>query len=179
MVRHFSIAFQLLLLAACAGPTDRDDASAAASPEAAAPPARISLRDYRSGMYFALARGSAEERLAFYSEKRENAATKVPDPDLFAAMLQLFDHEGLSKIAEEGPAPAVEKVGTKAIEIREGDRIRHVVRMPGMTDTKGFDEYVLAFSEAYNQTYALQSVDESEEFRFEPAKSSTGKGSKD
>jgi len=178
MLRHFSAAFQLLLFAACASPADRNEAIAA-SPDASAPPARISLRDYRSGQYFALARGSAEERLAFYSEKRENAATKVPDPDLFKAMLKLFDDEGLSKIAEEGPAPAVDKQGTKAIEIREGDRVRHVVRTQGLADIKAFDEYVLAFSEVYNRTYALQSVDESEEFHFEPAKSSSGKGSKD
>jgi hypothetical protein len=180
MPRLLPIVILFALSTACAGPAHTGDGSPGAS-DVALTAARISLRDYRTGTYFALARGSEEERLALYSEKRENAATKVPDADFFQGLLDLFEKDGLAKVAQNGPAPAVDEQGTKALEIREGDRIRHVVRRPGMSDNerKAFDEYVLGFSEVYNHTYALQSVDsQNQEFHFEPVKSASDKGSK-
>ncbi len=174
MLRFPMIALVACLAGACAGPRTSRDSTESLAATAPAEPARISLRDYRTGVYLALMSGSDEERIEYYSNMRDDAVTKVQDPEILAAMIQVFDDEGLGSLAQSGPAPAVGGDATKALEVRQGDRIRHLVRRPDMKreDTLVFDEYVMGFQAVYNETYALQAVDStSTEFRLEPVKS--------
>lgn len=166
------LSFVLCLFAACASPSSSK--SSATSP-AAGEVLRISLRDYRKGSYFALVSGDEETRVDYYSEQRDEAATKVQTYEVMNALFQVFEDRGLAALSQVGQAPALEAGATKALELRRGEVVKHLVRRPGMkdADARAFEEYVMAFIEVYQQTYALQSVEGDEQsFRFEPAKSS-------
>ena len=174
MLRFLTIAIVSCLAGACAGPGGSESASADPSIPVSLEVTRISVRDYRTGVFLALLSGSDEERIEFYSEKRDDAVTKVQDPEILAAMIQWFDDKGPGKLTVDGLAPAVGSGATKAIEVRQGERVRHVVRRPDMppADAARFDEFVYNFQVLYNETYALQSVDsQSTDFRLEPVRS--------
>lgn len=164
----------LALAGSCAGPGRSDRPGSVTSAADLAEPARIGLRDYRTGVYLALQSGTDEERIEFYSTQRDDAVTKVQDPEVLAAMIEYIDDTRLGELAQEGPAPAVGGQATKALEVRQGERIRFILRRPDMpaSDAKAFDEYVAGFQAVYNETYALQAVDGTNtDFRFEPVKS--------
>jgi hypothetical protein len=123
----------------------------------------VTVRDYRSKLSFSLVGGSDEERVSFYSKKRDDASTKIQTPEIMEELVSFFRKQGLEKRASSGTAPVTTSTATKCIEVRDGDGVRHLLRTPQMPAdvANAFEQYVQAFLIVYQETYALQSVEDS------------------
>ena len=163
MLRYLSIGSLLagLLLAALGGLGAC--ASSTVAGDDASSPRRVTVRDYRSRLTFTLRSGDDRERVDYYSERRDDASTKIQSPDILAGLLELFEKQGLGKHAGQGPAPATTNSATKCIEIHDARGTRHVMRQGDMGPevARAFEDYVRAFLAIYQDTYALQNVDDS------------------
>lgn len=132
-------------------------------------PMRVELRDFQSDQTFALVSGTSEERLEYYSEQRDTAATKVQTNEVMEALLEYFAANGFEEMAIEGQVAAAPGTASKSIEVSSASGTRHALRRDGMTveDARAFLKCMQAFLELYGHTFALQSVESKADFDFQ------------
>jgi len=135
---------------------------------------RVELRDYRSGENFVLVSGDDEERLKYYSERRDDASTKFQTAEIMNALLKHFDKNHLDSISVPGSAsPYAQGASgaTKSLQVTRGGETRHALRLASMRaeDARDFHHCVEGFLAVYTNTYALQSVESETSIEFEAA----------
>lgn len=165
----------LLLLCvtiACAGPST----SSAAPLEG---PARVTFRDYRSAQHLALVDAGHTDRVALYSDKRNDAALKVASDDIMSALVEFIESSDFAQYARPGAAPGGGNEWAQSIEVSAGGTTRHILARKNIQagHAATFREVRDAFLATYNNIFQLQAIDaEPGDQVFKRPESSSKKG---
>jgi len=117
----------------------------------------VTLFDYAEGRRFSLASESHTDRVAYYSQPRDDAGLKIQADEVVAALVDQMERRGFRRFATEGRAPASGgAVVTRALEIeRGGQRSAWIVGKGSEADERR------AFFEAMNEFFQLYNISQS------------------
>lgn len=151
----------LVLLLACSACTSGPAASGSGSPT------RLLLRDYRTMQEFEIVNDAYDDRIAFYSQKRNRGQTmrKFQSDGELNGMLGFLDDQGWGKYSQTGNAPSDgAAVITSAFELeRDGKTTHWKIGNGSEADMRqAFLDCKLTFVSFYQATQGFQTVDGAE-----------------
>lgn len=126
---------------------------------------RIVLHDARTDSRFVLVNEAFAPRAAFYSQPREEAATKVLSKGMMEYLLGRLEAAGLSKVASAGDAPsAPDGSWTLALTVERAGGTRRAIRRRGDPPeaAAALSRVVAEFREVYDSTFGAQAVENPE-----------------
>ncbi len=123
----------------------------------------VSLQNLKTGERFELASESHTDRVAYYSDARDDAARKVQTDEIMSAFLGELDRQGFGKHARPGPAPALGSgsVIRWALEVEGASGQAHWLIGTGSSpdDWLVFQKCRDTFLQLYNITVSYQAVE--------------------
>ncbi|MGH7152266.1 MAG: hypothetical protein ACREIU_16285 [Planctomycetota bacterium] len=121
---------------------------------------RVTLRDRRTQSAFHLVNEAYGPREAYYSRRRDDAATKVLVGDSMQILLDRLEEEGFGGFATAGESDAGPAGGSYALTVERGGIARSVRRMASDPEDRAaaIVRMVADFREFYDGTNALQTV---------------------
>jgi len=125
-------------------------------------PQRVAYYDFRTRLHIELVNESHTDRVEQYSEKRADASRKVQSDEVLEGLVDALEGAGFKKLSLAGGAPLGGGEGVMmAVEIEDGDELRHVLGVKGMPakDKQSVLRMAQGIVEIYNATYSLQAVD--------------------
>jgi hypothetical protein len=145
-----------LLLPAC-GSTGTSEYSKA---DITGIPMTIKLIDYRSGLTVGLVNDSHSDRLAEYSEERNDAGIKVASDEIVATTIEYIEDQGYGKYAMRGLAPLRSTAYSKCLEIDDPQGVRYMAITDGSTDDEKIvmQNSLVQLMSVYNLVYGAQRV---------------------
>ena len=140
---------------------------------------RVTLRNYRAGQNFELVSESHTDRVEYYSTPRDDAARKVVEDDMVAALIGELDKRGFRKQGEVGRAPSQGgSLLTWGLEIDRGGPVEHWIIGQGTEPDEllRFQEGVQVFLELYNNVISFQTIENPEGRNYFDSKTNSAGG---
>lgn len=122
--------------------------------------AQVRFFEYRSAHTMTVVNESHTDRVQLYSEKRDEASTKVARDEVMEALIERVRKVGFANYAEEGPAPATSSQWSQGIEVKTDKGTHHMLVGPGVDRgaANAFRQSREAFLGIYNNIFGAQSV---------------------
>lgn len=141
----------------------------------------VTLHNFKTGERFELASESHTDRVAYYSDKRNDAARKVQTDEIMSAFVAELGRQGLDDHAQPGRAPSAtgSDVIRWGLEVEKAEQRRHWLVGTGSApaDWQQFQKCRDAFLQLYNITVSYQAVenDSGKQFLEDKARAAAGK----
>jgi hypothetical protein len=123
----------------------------------------VRLQDYRTGQRYELASEAHTDRVAYYSDSRNEAVRKVQTDEIMGAFVSELDRQGFGAHARAGraPSPGTSDLVRWGLEIESDARQVHwlVGTRSQASEWQAFQRCRDTFLELYNITVSYQAVE--------------------